>query len=45
MMINTYLSMSSLNVNGLNAPIKRPKVADWIKNKSLQYTADKRDPS
>ena len=29
--INTYLSIATLNVNGLNAPIKRQGVADWIK--------------
>ena len=28
MEINTYLSIITLNVNGLNAPIKRHKVAD-----------------
>ena len=26
--INTYLSIITLNVNGLNAPIKRHRVAD-----------------
>ena len=26
-----YLSVFSLNVNGLNAPIKHHRVADWIK--------------
>ena len=31
MAINTYLSIITLNVNGLNAPIKRQRVADWIK--------------
>ena len=31
MAINTYLSIITLNVNGLNAPIERHKVADWIK--------------
>ena len=31
MAINTYLSIVTLNVNGLNAPIKRHRVADWIK--------------
>ena len=31
MAINTYLSIISLNVNRLNAPIKRHRVADWIK--------------
>ena len=31
MAINSYLSIITLNVNGLNAPIERHKVADWIK--------------
>ena len=31
MAINTYLSIITLNVNRLNAPIKRHRVADWIK--------------
>ena len=31
MAINTYLSIITLNVNGMNAPIKRHRVADWIK--------------
>lgn len=31
MSINTYLSIITLNVNGLNAPIKRHRVAEWIK--------------
>ena len=31
MAINTYLSTITLNVNGLNALIKRQRVADWIK--------------
>ena len=31
MAINIYLSIITLNVNGLNAPIKRYRVADWIK--------------
>uniref|UniRef100_A0A8W4FDG2 exodeoxyribonuclease III n=1 Tax=Sus scrofa TaxID=9823 RepID=A0A8W4FDG2_PIG len=43
MAINTYLSIITLNVNGLNAPIKRHRVADWIKKQkpsifSLQET-------
>ena len=29
MAINTYLSIITLNVNGLNAPIKRHRVTDW----------------
>ena len=31
MAINTDLSIITLKVNGLNAPIKRQRVADWIK--------------
>ena len=31
MAINTYLSIITLNVNGLNAPIKRHRVAECIK--------------
>ena len=31
MAINTYLSIVTLNVNGLNASIKGHRVADWIK--------------
>ena len=30
MAISTYLSVITLNVNGLNALIKRQRVADWI---------------
>ena len=31
MTISTYLSIITLNVNELNALIKRHRVADWIK--------------
>ena len=30
MAIGTYISIVSLNVNGLNAPTKRHKLAEWI---------------
>ena len=43
MAINTYLSTIILNVNGQNALIKRHRVANWVKNKSLQYS-NTRDP-
>ena len=36
MAISTYLSIITLNENGLNAPIKRHRVTEWIK---------KQDPS
>ena len=37
MEINTYLAIITLNVNGLNAPIKRHRVADWIKKKAVLF--------
>ena len=33
MALNTHLSIITLNVNGTNAPIKRHRVADWLKKK------------
>ena len=36
MVIGTYISIISLNVNGLNAPTKRHRFAEWIQ---------KQDPS
>jgi len=30
MAIRTYISIITLNVNGLNAPTKRHKLAEWI---------------
>ena len=42
MATNTYLSIITLNVNGLNASIKRHRVADWIKqNKTKQNKTKK----
>ena len=29
--MNKYLSIITLNENGLNAPIKRHKIAEWIR--------------
>lgn len=31
MATNKYLSIVTLNINGLNAPIKRDSLAEWIK--------------
>ena len=31
MAMNNYLSIISLNVNGLNAPIKRHRIVEWIR--------------
>ena len=30
MVIGTYISIITLNVNGLNAPTKRHRLAEWI---------------
>ena len=32
MAMGSYLSIITLNVNGLNAPTKRKRLAEWIKN-------------
>ena len=37
MVIGTYIPIITLNVNGLNAPIKRHKLAEWIQKQDL-YT-------
>ena len=45
MTINTYSSTITLNVNGLNVPIKRHRVADWIKKKKKEpMMLSTRDP-
>ena len=31
MAMNNYLSIITLNVNGLKAPIKRHRIAEWIR--------------
>ena len=31
MALNKFLSIINLNVNGLNAPIKRHRIAEWIR--------------
>ena len=31
MAIGTYISITTLNENGLNAPTKRHRLAEWIK--------------
>ena len=35
--IGTYISIITLNVNGLNAPTKRHRLAECIKNKTNIY--------
>ena len=43
MAMGVYLSIITLNVNGLNAPTKRQRLAEWIQRR-LQYMLSTRDP-
>ena len=43
MVITTYLSRITLNVNGLNAPIKRHRVVEWVRKKRPLPTLPTRD--
>ena len=45
MALCTYLSIITLNVNGLNAPIKRHRVAEWVQSKTHIYAIYKRHNS
>ena len=46
MAIGSYLPIITLNVNGLNAPTKRQRLAEWIKKKKTRplYMLSTRDP-
>ena len=44
MAMNNYLLIIILNVNGLNAPVKRHKIAEWIR-KHDPHMLPTRDPS
>ena len=41
MAIRTYISKIILNVNRLNAPTKKHRLAEWIKNKIHTYAVYK----
>ena len=45
MEIGTYISIITLSVNGLNAPTKRHRLAEWIKNRTCIYAVDKKPTS
>ena len=45
MATNTYLSIITLNGNGLNAPIKRHQVGEWIRKQDPLYIVFKRPTS
>ena len=42
MTLNPYLSIITLNVNGLNAPTKRHRVSEWIKKQDPFFAVYKR---
>ena len=42
MTLNSYLSIVTLNMNGLNDPIKRCRVSDRIKSKTRLFVVYKR---
>ena len=45
MAIGTDISIITLNVSGLNAPTKRHRLAEWIKNKTHIYALYKKRTS
>ena len=45
MVIETYISITNLNVNGLNAPTKRHRLAEWIQKQTHIYAVYKRPKS
>jgi exonuclease III len=34
---NNYSSLISLNINGLNSPIKRHRLTDWLHKQDLKF--------
>ena len=45
MAMGSYLSIITLNVNGLNAPTKRQRLAEWIQCIQCIQWIQKQDPS
>ena len=43
--MSIYLSVITLNKNGLNHPVKRHRVVEWIRTHDLLYMLSRRDPS
>jgi len=41
MVVGTYISIITLNENGLSAPTKRHRQAEWIQNKAHIYAVYK----
>ena len=42
MAIRTHISIITLNVNGLNAPTKRHRLAEWIQKQNHIYAVYKK---
>ena len=45
MEIRTHISIINLNVNALNSPTKRHRLAEWIQNQTHKYAVYKRPTS
>ena len=45
MAMNKYLSIITLNINGFSAPVKRHRIAEWVKIMIHTYAAYKRPTS
>lgn len=43
--INIYLSIASLTIKGLNSPVKRHRLTDWIRKQDLSFAASKKHTS
>jgi len=43
--IETYISIITLNVSGLNAPTKRHRLAEWIQKQDHIYAVYKKPTS
>ena len=44
MVIGAYISITTLNVNGLNAPTKTHRLAEWIQKLDPVYMLSTGDP-
>ena len=45
MVIGTYISIMTLNVNGLTIPTKTHRLAEWTQNNTRTYAVYKRPTS
>ena len=45
MVIGTYISLITMNVNGLNAPTKTHRLAEWIQKQDPYICVHKRPTS